>query len=136
LRRLSSVALAGLGLIGLAVTASVPPAASAADKKPQECFRANEWQSTTAGGPRDLYLRVGMREVWHLVLAEDCPGAMSPGPVRIDDLVTGNGLICTPYDLQIAVAPSGFSHSVPCAISEIHHLTHLEAGALPRKSIP
>lgn len=131
-----SLALAGAGLIALAVTASAPPRASAEDKTPQECFRANEWQGTTAAGPRDLYLRVGVREVWHLGLAEDCPGAMSPGRVRIDDLVTGNGLICTPYDLQIAVAPSGFSHSTPCAISELHHLTHLEAEALPRRFIP
>lgn len=134
--RRSRAALAGLGLTGLIVAASAPPRASAADKTPQECFRANEWQGTSAGGPRDLYLRVGVREVWHLGLAEDCPGARYPGPVRVEDLVTGNGLICTPYDLQIAVAPAGFDHAIPCAIAEMHRLTHLEADALPRRFIP
>ena len=35
---------------------------------------------TSSGGPRDLYVRVGMKDVYHLGMAQDCPGARYPGP--------------------------------------------------------
>lgn len=135
-RTVRLAAICALGVIGAAVAASAPLGKAAAQDKPRQCFRAQDWMGTTSGGPRDLYVRVGMKDVYHLGMAEDCPGAMYPGPVRIDDTVTGSNEICAAVDLQIRVAPKGFSHATACIVSSMEKLTPEQIKALPRKVVP
>ncbi|MDB5458556.1 MAG: hypothetical protein JWO72_297 [Caulobacteraceae bacterium] len=126
-----------LGLLGLAVVASAPlNKASAAQSVVRQCFRAQDWMGTSAGGPRDLYVRIGMKDVWHLGLAQDCAGAEYPGPVRVDDTVSGSNEICAAADMQIRVGPKGFSHTTPCIVASLERLTPEEIKALPRKVVP
>lgn len=130
------LALPALLLAGV-VTASVPFAATTAAAQNRQCFRASQWESSSAGGPRDLYIKVNVRDIWHLALVQDCPGADSPGPVTIGDLVSGvSDEICTGVDLQITVKPRGGSHSTACIVKSINKLTADEIKALPLKARP
>jgi hypothetical protein len=117
--------------------ASVPFSATTAGAQPRQCFRANDWHGSSAGGPRDLYVRVNINDVWHLALAQDCPGARYPGPVSISDVVSGGtNLICSGVDLQITVRPRGGANATACIVKSINKLTPVEVKALPKKAIP
>ncbi len=137
-RLIKPARLAALGAVGLAAVAAAgsAPVATTAAAQTRECFRALDWRGSSSGGPRDLYIRVNQHDVWHLGLAQDCPGARIPGAVRIDDLVTGNNEICSPADLQIRVAPQGFPNATACIVATMNRLTPEELKALPRKAIP
>lgn len=127
---------AGLALAA-AAAASAPLAASSAGAQARECFRANDWRGSSAGGPRDLYVRVNINDIWHLALAQDCPGARYPGPVSISDVVSGvSNEICSGVDLQIRVKPRGGSDATACIVKSINKLTPEEVKALPRKAVP
>jgi hypothetical protein len=127
---------AALGAAAL-VAASAPLAASTAGAQTRECFRSIDWHGASAGSPRDLYIRVNISDIWHLALAQDCPGAQSPGPVSLTNVVTGNSNeICSGVDLQITVRPRGGSHSTACIVKSINKLTPDEVKALPKKAIP
>jgi hypothetical protein len=127
---------AGSALLLLAA-ASAPFAPSAAGAQSRQCFRAMDWRNSSAAGPRDLYIRVGMKDVWHLAMAQDCPGARFPGPVSIGDQVAGgSNEICSGLDLQITVKPLGGSDATACLVQSIDKLTPDAVKALPRKAIP
>jgi hypothetical protein len=127
---------AGLAVAALAA-ASAPVSAPAAGAQTRQCFRTNDWRGSSAGGPRDLYARVNISDVWHLALAQDCPGARYPGPVSIGDVVSGvSNEICSGVDLQITVMPRGGSNATACIVKSINKLTPDEVKALPRKAIP
>jgi len=128
--------LAGLALAA-AATASVPLAASSAGAQTRQCFRATDWRGSASGGPRDLYIRVNINDIWHLALAQDCPGARYPGPVSIGDVVSGgSNEICSGVDLQITVRPRGGSNSTACIVKSIDKLTPEAVKALPKKAVP
>jgi hypothetical protein len=123
--------------LAAATAASVPFAATSAGAMGRPCFRANDWLGASAGGPRDLYVHVNVRDIWHLALAQDCPGAAFPGPVSISDVVSGiSNEICTGEDLQITVKPRGASHATACIVKSIDKLTPDEVKALPPKARP
>ena len=127
---------AGLALAA-AAAASVPFAATSAGAQARACFRANDWHGTSAASPRELYARVNINDIWRLTMAQDCPGALSPGPVSVGDIVSGpSNEICSGVDLQITVRPRGGSHSTACIVKSIQKLTPEEAKALPKKAIP
>ena len=127
---------AGLALAA-ATAASAPFAASSAGAQTRQCFRAQDWRGASAGSPRDLYVRVRISDVWHLAMAQDCPGAQFPGPVSLSDVVSGpSNEICSGVDLQITVRPRGGSHSSACIVTSINKLTPDEVKALPKKVVP
>jgi hypothetical protein len=124
-------------LLAAVTAASVPFAATSAGAQNRQCFRTSNWQGASSGGPRDLYVLVNVREIWHLGLAQDCPGAQFPGPVSITDVVSGtSNEICSGVDLQITVKPRGGSHSTACIVKSINKLTPDEIKALPPKARP
>ncbi|MGZ3275771.1 MAG: DUF6491 family protein [Caulobacteraceae bacterium] len=127
----------GAGLALAAAAAASAPFASTAGAQARQCFRASEWHGSASGGPRDLYIRVNLNDVWHLALAQDCPGARYPGPVSIGDVVSGaSNEICSGVDLQITVMPRGGSNATACIVKSIDRLTPEAVKALPRKAIP
>jgi len=130
------VRLAAAATLALLASASAPFAVSAAGAQSRACFRAMDWHGSTAGGPRDLYINVGMHEVWHFAMAQDCSGARTPGAVSIGDLVSGSNEICSGADLQITVQPLGGSNPVACIVKSIDRLSPEAVKALPRKVIP
>jgi len=127
---------AGLAAAALAA-ASAPFSPTPAGAQARQCFRSNDWQGTSAGGPRDLYVRVNISDVWHLAMAQDCPGARFPGPVSIGDIVSGGtNQICSGVDLQIMVKPRGSGVAAACIVTSIQKLTPDEVKALPKKAVP
>lgn len=127
---------AGVAFAAVAA-ASAPVAATSAGAQARQCFRTSEWSGSSAGGPRDLYIKINLRDVWHLALADDCPGAYQPGPVSIGDLVSGpSNEICSGVDLSITVMPRGGSHATACIVKSINKLTPAEIKALPLKARP
>ena len=132
-----SARLAAVSALVLLASASAPFGVSAAGAQSRECFRAMDWRNSSAGGPRDLYIRVGMKDVWHLALAQDCLGAAFPGPVSVSDVVSGNSNeICSGLDLQITVKPLGGSNATACIVRSIDKLSPDAVKALPRKAVP
>ena len=123
-------------LVLAAAAASAPLAVSSASAQGRQCFRAQDWHGSAAAGPRDIYINVGMRDVWHLAMADDCPGARFPGPLSIGDLVTGSNEICSAVDLQITVAPLGGSNHSACIVKSIDKLSPEAIKALPKKALP
>jgi hypothetical protein len=133
----TSARIAAAAAVLMLASASIPLAASSADAQARQCFRANDWRGSAAGGPRDLYVRVNINDIWHLALAQDCPGARYPGPVSIGDLVSGpSNEICSGVDLQITVKPRGGANAVACIVKSINKLTPDEVKALPKKAVP
>ena len=132
--------LAKLALSVAVVAAAAPLASSvqAQQSKPaQQCFRAQDWRGARAAGPREMYLRVGMRDIYRVAFAQDCPGARVPGQVRIENLISGpTNLICATTDLDIWVAPIGSPMSTPCIVDHFTKLTPDEVKALPKKVLP
>jgi hypothetical protein len=127
---------AGLAAAALAA-ASVPFTASTAGAQPRQCFRANDWLGASAGSPHDLYIRVNIHDVWHLAMAQECPGARFVGPVSIANVVSGvSNEICSPADLQITVKPRGSGVAAGCIVTSIEKLTPDEVKALPKKAVP
>jgi hypothetical protein len=129
--------LAAAAALVLAAAASAPLAVSSASAQGRQCFRAQDWRGSSSGGPRELYIRVGMHDIWRLALAQDCPGAQFPGPISIADLVTGSNEICSGLDLQISVRPQGSGAGpTACIVKSINKLSPEEAKALPKKVVP
>jgi hypothetical protein len=123
-------------VLALAAAAASAPITTSASAQGRQCFRAQDWHGSAAAGPKDIYIKVGMRDVWHLAMAGDCPGANFPGPVSIGDLVTGSNEICSAADLQITVDPLGGSNHTACIVKSIDKLSPEAAKALPRKAQP
>jgi hypothetical protein len=129
--------MAAASAVLLLATASIPLAASSAGAQPRQCFRANDWQGASAGSPHDLYIRVNISDVWHLAMAQECPGARFVGPVSITNVVSGvSNEICSPADLQITVKPRGAGVPTACIVTSVEKLTPDEVKALPKKAIP
>lgn len=127
-------AAAGLVLLS---AASAPFAASAAGAQSRACFRTSEWHNSSSGGPRDLYFQIGVSDVWHAEMAQDCPGARYPGAVSIGDIVSGvSNEICSGVDLQLTVKPLGGGNATACIVKSIEKLTPDQIKALPRKARP
>ena len=131
-----ALALLALALAASGATAAVAQPQSRPQDQPRQCFRAQDWRGSRAAGPREVYIRVGTKDVFRLGFAQDCAGARSPGEVRITNVVSGNNEICSPVDLDITVAPIGSSFSSPCIVSDIAKLTPAEVAALPKKVVP
>ena len=125
-------------ILAAVASASVPfAAASTAGAQTRQCFRAMDWHGAAAGGPHDLYVRIGMHDVWHLGMAQSCPGAEFPGPVSMSDVVSpDSNEICSGVDLQVTVKPRGGSNPTACIVTSMTKLTPDEVKALPRKATP
>jgi hypothetical protein len=117
-------------LSALALTAL--PASAAAD---HPCFFINQWQGWKADGPNVLYLRVNLRDIYRVDLSAGSEQLTWPGSYHLVSKVQGSSSICTPLDLQLAVADShGFYQ--PLIVRSIVKLTPEEAAALPPKDRP
>jgi hypothetical protein len=133
----TSARIGAAAAVLLLATASIPLAGSSAGAQTRQCFRATDWHGSAAGGPREIYIRVNINDIWRLALAQDCPGARYPGPVSIGDIVSGGtNEICSGVDLQITVRPRGGSNSTACIVKSIEKLTPEAAKALPKRAIP
>jgi hypothetical protein len=122
------------GALALATTLGLSAAPAAADSR-SPCFFINQWQGWHADGPNVIYLRVNLRDIYRVDLSAGSQELTWPGSYHLVSKVQGSSSICSPLDLQLAVA-DGHGFYQPLIVSAIRKLTPEQVAALPRKVLP
>ena len=122
------------GALALATTLGLSAAPAAADSR-SPCFFINQWQGWRADGPNVIYLRVNLRDIYRVDLSAGSQELTWPGSYHLVSKVVGSSSICTPLDLQLAVA-DGHGFYQPLIVKSLYKLTPEEAAALPRALRP
>ena len=131
-----------LGLIALATAASLAaisahaaPAAPSG-KAPRACFYARNISGWREAGDRDVYLRVGVNDIYHVRLLTSCPDLRFAEAIGLTTR-GGSDFVCSGLDVEITV-PSTVTHTVPqrCMATELHKLSPDEAKTLPKGQRP
>jgi hypothetical protein len=128
-----SVAASAATLLSLAAASAVATLPSTASAAGGSCFYTSQWQGWRATDDRTLYIRVRMRDIYRLDLANSCM-IRSPG-VHLTIKVRGSMSICSPLDLDLRVS-QGRHFSTPCIVKTMTKLTPEEAAALPKAARP
>jgi hypothetical protein len=123
-----------IGAVALCALGAVAGSASANDRHP--CFFINQWQGWHATDANTLYLRVNMHDIYRADLSAGSQELTWGGTYHLVSRVDGgSSSVCTPLDLQLAVADShGFYQ--PLIVRELTKLTPDEIAALPKKDRP
>ena len=110
-------------------------AAQAQPKPAPACFFTTEWNGWRATpDSRTIYIRVGVKNIYRLDLANECPELQQANAHLITHL-HGSDSICSAVDFDLKVGDTeGFS--VPCIVSNLSQLTPDEAAALPKNLRP
>jgi hypothetical protein len=123
-------------LAGGAVLAVLGLAAAPATADPEHpCFFINQWQGWKAAGPNVIYLRVNLRDIYRVELSAGSQELTWPGSYHLVSRIEGSTSICSPLDLQLAVA-DGHGFYQPLIVRSIAKLTREQIAALPRKDLP
>jgi hypothetical protein len=121
-------------LLGLAIAAAAPIAASAAEPATRTCFSTREWKGWSAPEPDMLYLRVGTKDIYRVGLREGSPRIDKMGTFIVSE-VRGSSQICTPLDLDLTLQDhTGFRGAL--IATSLTKLTSAEAAAIPLKDRP
>jgi hypothetical protein len=136
-RRIPMKALIASGALGLALAASLPAPAQAADAKPDRtCFWTRDIQGHSFGGPSTIYLRARSKEVIALETSNNCTTSHLQGDPLIFDLGSNSGPVCSPLDIDLKIGDPSHGPPTPCIIKSIRKLTPAEASAIPKKLQP
>jgi hypothetical protein len=119
------VATCGLGLGAAAFAASAPPRA---------CFELNSSTSWRVAGPKLIYIRSRVNEIYRLDLVDGSPTLQSPF-AHLIFIAKGTSTICSPHDFDLEVS-NGAGFRRPLFIASITRLTREEVAALPAKDRP
>ncbi|HEY5289830.1 MAG TPA: hypothetical protein VIJ59_07325 [Caulobacteraceae bacterium] len=122
-----------IGAAALCALGAVVGSASANDRHP--CFFINQWQGWHATDANTLYLRVNMRDVYRADLSAGSQQLTWPGSYHLVSRVEGSSSICTPLDLQLAVA-DGHGFYQPLIVRDLVKLTPDEIASMPKKDRP
>jgi hypothetical protein len=125
--------------LGATIAAVAPAlhAQPAAHASSGQCFLSRDW-STWRAAPdsRSIYLRVGVREVFRLDLAQACSNLQSPD-ARLITKIRGSDWICSPLDLDLRVSEgSAAGFAEPCIVKSMARLTPDQVAALPKRLRP
>lgn len=123
-------------LIAAAISLFAITGASAAPERPaRDCFRNINWQGWSPSSEGDaLYLRVGQNQVFQVELTPGSRVRRGPGRFLINR-ARGNGLVCSPLDLDLSVADHwGFER--PLFPRSIRRLSEEEVAALQASEVP
>jgi len=129
----SKALLAALSAAALAA-ASAAGAASAPAASQESCFYINQWQGWKSPSPDVIYLRVNLHDVYQVNLSAGSPELMWPD-YHLVSKVRGSSSICTPLDLDLAVA-DGHGFYEPLIARSMTKLTPEEVAAIPAKYRP
>jgi Family of unknown function (DUF6491) len=122
------------------LAATVAAGASAAQAAPRHaqndtpCFFISQWEGWKAPDDHTLYLGVNYHEVYKVGLSGSSALLQDPD-ARIISITQGPSTVCTPLDLQLAVAePIGIRE--PLIAKSLVKLTPEEVKAIPPKYRP
>lgn len=132
--------LKAASICAVAVLLAAPHSAGAADqpshreaeKAGKDCFRTRNIQGYAAADDDNIYIRVGVRDVYHLAMRGRCPNIEWNEGVAI--VSHGSAWICTDRDAEVItrtrIGPQR------CPIESIRKLTPEQVEALPRRARP
>jgi hypothetical protein len=118
----------------LAQTAAAPK--PHADKHPDStsCFFINQWEGWKAPNDHTLYLAVNFHEVYQVDLAGNSSLLQDPD-ARLVNVTHGPDSVCSPLDLQLAVATFGGMRE-PLIATHLSKLTKEQVAEIPKKYRP
>lgn len=127
-----------LTLIAVAATALTPAAWAAEPGKPtprRACFTARDVNNFAAADDNNLYVRVGVRQVYHLKMFGNC---FDLSWVHALGLVSrGGSFICEGGNAGVDIVTRDPALGPRrCPVSSIRKLTPEEVAALPKKARP
>jgi hypothetical protein len=125
---------------GLAAAASLGFAApaladGATSTHTDSCFLANDWEGWKSPSPNVIYLRVGVSRIYQLDLSSGSNQLDEPD-MHLISQIRGSDWICSPLDLQLAVADNHGDFREPLIVKSITRLTPDQIAAIPRKYLP
>jgi hypothetical protein len=133
-------ALSTLIAVAAAVLASTahaqPPQSKLKAPKPQRaCFYARSVTNFAAADDRNLYIRVGARDVYHLSMFGNCFDLSWVHSLGLKS--RGGNFICEGGNVSVDVVTRDAGPGVQsCPVTAIRRLTADEAAALPKKARP
>jgi hypothetical protein len=127
--RSTLVAFALVAASAGACAAASPPAST------ENCFLTSDWEGWKSPSPKVIYLRVRVNTVYRLDLSASSEELQEPD-VHLISRVRGSDWICSPLDLDLAVADDHGVFREPLIVKSITRLTPDEAKAIPGKFRP
>ena len=129
----TTLAIAAVGLIGLApATAKSPADPAPATKARSQCFWTHQVNNFASSDDRIVNLRVGVRDVYQLEMLTRCTDIDWTQKIAI--VSRGSSRICDGLDAEI-IAPSQIS-PMRCPVRSVRKLTPDEIKALPSRARP
>jgi hypothetical protein len=121
----------------LALSATATPALAATQAAPatSACFATTDWEGWKSPSPTVVYLRVRMNDVYRLDLAAPA-SELDAGDVHLITEVRGSDWICSPLDLDLAIADDHGGFREHLFVKSMTKLTPDEVKAIPAKFRP
>jgi hypothetical protein len=124
--------------LALMCATSAAFAQTAATPKPHTdhtpCFFISQWEGWKAPNDHTLYLAVNFHEVYQVDLAGGSSLLQDPD-ARLVNITHGPDSVCSPLDLQLAVATFGGMRE-PLIATHLSKLTKEQVAEIPKKYRP
>lgn len=119
-------------LLALSAMPSAAQSPKAAAKPRQSCFWTQSVNNFAAPDDRNVYIRVGVKDVYHMEIFGSCPDI--DWAQRVALVSRGSSSICEGMDAELVTgSPIGPQR---CPVRSIQKLTPAEVAALPKKARP
>jgi hypothetical protein len=129
---LTLIAVAGLAS---AAHAAEPARMSKAPKPQRSCFYARSVTNFAAADDRNLYIRVGTRDVYHLAMFGNCFDLSWVHSLGLQS--RGGNFICEGTNVSVDVVTRDAGPGLQsCPVTAIRKLTAEEVAGLPKKARP
>lgn len=135
LAAVAAAALAGLGAV--ATSAAQPehaaPPAPARHYDKNQCFYTKNVTSFAAPDEHNLYVRVGVRDVYHFEMFGPCPDM--DWNQRLALVSRGSSWICNGMDAEVVTHATGIGRQ-RCQVRHMEKLTPEQVAMLPKRARP
>ena len=125
---LAAAGLLSLGLASQAAAAKAPPPYSK-----NQCFYTKNVTSFAAPDDRNLYVRVGVRDVYHFEMFGPCPDM--DWNQRLALVSRGSSWICNGMDAEVVTHATGMGPQ-RCQVRHMEKLTPEQVAKLPKRARP
>ena len=133
-RHAAILALAAFALAaGPAASADKPHDAGPAAKRPQQCFYTRMINGFAAPDDENLYVRVGVNDVYHFTMFSHCQDL--DWDQRVALVAKSGGFICDALDAEVIANARGLGRQ-RCPIRAMEKLTPAQIAALPKHAKP
>jgi hypothetical protein len=135
-RPLSTLIALAAAVLASAAQAQPAPSTLKPDKPQQRaCFPARSVTNFAAADDRNLYVRVGVRDVYHLAMFGNCFDLAWVHSLALAS--RGGTFICEGGNVSVDVVTRDIGPGLrQCPVTSVKKLTAAEAAALPKRARP